>query len=141
MPKRRTLAENPDIVVIATGGLPFAGRLKFGADLATSPWDILAGQVPVAPEMLLFDDHGAHEGLSLAEFAVDHGAKLEYVSPERAAGVDVGGINYPGYFKKLYAAKTTFTLNHRLKGIRHDGKSVAVLATADKSRPSAAPTG
>jgi len=129
------LAENPDIVVIATGGLPFAGRLKFGAQLATSPWDVLAGQVPVAPEVLLFDDHGAHEGLSLAEFAVDHGARLEYVSPERAAGVDVGGINYPAYFKKLYAAKTTFTLNHRLKGIRRDGnKLVAVLGNDyDKS--------
>ncbi|MBA4097397.1 MAG: N-methylproline demethylase [Rhodospirillum sp.] len=129
------LAENPDIVVIATGGLPFAGRLKFGAELATSPWDILAGQAPVAPEVLLFDDHGAHEGLSLAEFAVDHGARLEYVSPERAAGVDVGGINYPAYFKKLYAAKTTFTLNHRLKGIRRDGnKLVAVLGNDyDKS--------
>ncbi|HJR22302.1 MAG TPA: NADH:flavin oxidoreductase [Dongiaceae bacterium] len=129
------LAENPDIVVIATGGLPFAGRLKFGEDLATSPWDILAGQVPVAPEVLVFDDHGAHEGLSLAEFAVDHGARLEYVSPERAAGVDVGGINYPAYFKKLYAAKTTFTLNHRLKGIRRDGnKLVAVLGNDyDKS--------
>ena len=129
------LAENPDIVVIATGGLPFAGRLKFGAELATSPWDVLAGQAPVAPEVLLFDDHGAHEGLSLAEFAVDHGAKLEYVSPERAAGVDVGGINYPAYFKKLYAAKTTFTLNHRLKGIRRDGnKLVAVLSNDyDKS--------
>ena len=129
------LAEDPDIVVIATGGLPFAGRLKFGEELATSPWDILAGQVPVAPEVLLFDDHGAHEGLSLAEFAVDHGARLEYVSPERAAGVDVGGINYPAYFKKLYAAKTTFTLNHRLKGIRRDGnKLVAVLGNDyDKS--------
>jgi NADPH-dependent 2,4-dienoyl-CoA reductase/sulfur reductase-like enzyme len=129
------LAENPDIVVIATGGLPFAGRLKFGAELATSPWDILAGQVKVAPEALLFDDHGAHEGLSLAEFVVDQGAKLEYVSPERAAGVDVGGINYPAYFRKLYAAKTTFTLNHRLKGIRRDGnKLVAVLANDyDKS--------
>jgi N-methyl-L-proline demethylase len=129
------LAENPDIVVIATGGLPFAGRLQFGAELATSSWDILAGQVPVAPEVLLFDDHGAHEGLSLAEFSVDHGAKLEYVSPERAAGVDVGGINYPAYFKKLYAAKATFTLNHRLKGIRRDGnKLVAVLGNDyDKS--------
>jgi 2,4-dienoyl-CoA reductase-like NADH-dependent reductase (Old Yellow Enzyme family) len=125
------LAENPDIVVIATGGLPFAGRLKFGAELATSPWDVLAGQAPVAPEVLLFDDHGAHEGLSLAEFAVDHGAKLEYVSPERAAGVDVGGINYPAYFKKLYAAKTTFTLNHRLKGIRRDGNKLVAVLTND----------
>lgn len=128
------LAENPDIVVIATGGLPFAGRLKFGAELATSPWDILAGQVPVAPEVLLFDDHGAHEGLSLAEFAVDNGAKLEYVSPERAAGIDVGGINYPAYFKKLYAAKTTFTLNHRLKGIRRDGNKLVAVLSNDYDR-------
>lgn len=125
------LAEDPEIVVIATGGLPFAGRLKFGAELATSPWDVLAGQVKVAPEVLLFDDHGAHEGLSLAEFVVDLGAKLEYVSPERAAGIDVGGINYPAYFKQLYAAKTAFTLNHRLKGVRRDGNKLVAVLTND----------
>jgi 2,4-dienoyl-CoA reductase-like NADH-dependent reductase (Old Yellow Enzyme family) len=129
------LAENPDIVVIATGGLPNVGRLKFGAELATSPWDVLAGQVPVAPEVLVFDDHGGHEGLTLAEFAINQGAKLEYVSPERMVGVDVGGLNYPAYYKALYGAKAAITLNHRLKGIRRDGnKLVAILANDyDKS--------
>src|SRR4029434_6583539 len=74
-------------------------------------------------------------GLTLAEFAVGQGAKLEYVSPERTIGVDIGGINYPAYFKTLYAAKATFTLNYRLKGIRRDGnKLVAVLSNDyDKS--------
>lgn len=129
------LAENPDIVVIATGGLPNAGRLKFGAELATSPWDVLAGQVPVAPEVLMFDDHGGHEGLTLAEYAVNQGAKVEYVAPERMIGVDVGGLNYPAYYKALYGAKSVVTLNHRLKGIRRDGnKLVAVLSNDyDKS--------
>lgn len=129
------LAENPDIVVIATGGLPFAGRLKFGAELATSPWDILAGQAPLAPEVLVFDDHGGHEGLTLAEFAINQGAKLDYVSPERAVGIDVGGLNYPAYYQALYAAKAAITLNYRLKGIRRDGnKLVAILANDyDKS--------
>jgi hypothetical protein len=129
------LAEEPDIVVIATGGLPNAGRLAFGADLATSPWDLLAGQVPVAPEVLVFDDHGGHEGLTLAEFAIDQGAKVEYVSPERAMGVDVGGLNYPAYYKALYGAHASITLNYRLKGIRRDGnKLVAVLGNDyDKS--------
>ena len=107
------LAEDPDIVVIATGGLPNAGRLKFGAELATSSWDVLAGQVPVAPEVLLFDDHGGHEGLTLAEYAINQGAKLEYATPERSIGVDVGGLNYPAYYKALYGAKATITLNHR----------------------------
>jgi hypothetical protein len=129
------LAENPDIVVIATGGLPNAGRLKFGAELATSPWDVLAGQVPVAPEVLLFDDHGGHEGLTLAEYAINQGARIEYVTPERMIGVDVGGLNYPAYYKAVYGAKSVVTLNHRLKGIRRDGnKLVAVLSNDyDKS--------
>lgn len=129
------LAEEPDIVVIATGGLPNAGRLQFGADLATSSWDVLAGQMPVAPEVLVFDDHGGHEGSTLAEYVVNQGAKLDYVTPERLIGVDVGGLNYPAYYKALYAAKASITVNHRLKGIRRDGnKLVAVLSNDyDKS--------
>jgi N-methyl-L-proline demethylase len=129
------LAEDPDIVVIATGGLPNAGRLKFGAELATSSWDVLAGQTPVAPEVLLFDDHGGHEGLTLAEYAINQGAKVEYVTPERMIGVDVGGLNYPAYYNSLYGAKSVVTVNHRLKGIRRDGnKLVAVLSNDyDKS--------
>jgi 2,4-dienoyl-CoA reductase-like NADH-dependent reductase (Old Yellow Enzyme family) len=125
------LAEEPDIVVIATGGLPNAGRLKFGAELATSPWDVLAGQAPVAPEVLVFDDHGGHEGLTLAEYAVNQGARLEYVSPERMIGVDVGGLNYPAYYKSLYGAKAVVTLNHRLKGIRRDGNKLVAVLTND----------
>lgn len=122
------LAEDPDIVVIATGGLPNAGRLQFGAELATSSWDVLGSQVKVAPEVLVYDDHGGHEGSTLAEFVVDHGARLDYVTPERLIGVDVGGLNYPAYYKALYGAKATVTVNHRLKGIRRDGnKLVAVL--------------
>jgi 2,4-dienoyl-CoA reductase-like NADH-dependent reductase (Old Yellow Enzyme family) len=125
------LAENPDIVVIATGGLPNAGRLKFGAELATSPWDVLAGQVPVAPEVLLFDDHGGHEGLTVAEFAINQGARLEYVTPERMIGVDVGGLNYPAYYKALYGAGAAITLNHRLRGIRRDGNKLVAVLTND----------
>jgi NADPH-dependent 2,4-dienoyl-CoA reductase/sulfur reductase-like enzyme len=122
------LAENPDIVVIATGGLPNAGRLQFGAELATSPWDVLGGQAKVAPEVLVYDNHGGHEGTTLGEFVVNQGARLEYVTPERLVGVDVGGLNYPAYYKALYAAKATITVNHHLKGIRRDGnKLVAVL--------------
>src|SRR5262245_45536544 len=54
------LAENPDIVVIATGGLPNSGRLKFGAELATSSWDVLDGEVPVAPGVRVCGEQGAH---------------------------------------------------------------------------------
>lgn len=131
------LAEDPDIVVIATGGLPNVGRLKFGADLATSSWDILAGQVPVASEVLVYDDHGGHEGSTLGEFVINQGVRLDFVTPERSVGIDVGALNYPAYYKALYGAKATVTVNHRLKGIRRDGNKLVAVLTNDYDKSEA----
>ena len=70
-------------------------------------WDVLAGQVPVAPPRSCCSTTTARiEGSACAEFVVDQAPSWNIVTPERALGVDVGGINYPAYFKKLYAAKT-----------------------------------
>ena len=109
---------------------------KFGADLATSSvgrarWPGAGG----AGGPGVRRSRRRTKARASAEFVVDQGAKLEYVTPERLIGVDVGGINYPAYYKALYAAKATFTVNHRLKGIRRDGnKLVAVLGNDyDKS--------
>ena len=59
---------SPDVVLIATGGLPHAGYLNEGVDLAISSWDILSGTVPIAKNVLFFDDNGQHAGASCAEF-------------------------------------------------------------------------
>ena len=37
------LDEAPDVVVVATGGLPNVGHID-GADLVTTTWDLLAGR-------------------------------------------------------------------------------------------------
>ena len=54
------LAGNPDVVVVATGGVPNMSFLDAGADCATSTWDILTGAVKPAGRVLLYDDNGAH---------------------------------------------------------------------------------
>ncbi len=43
------LAETPDVVVIATGGLAHTEVLKAGNDLVVSAWDLIAGDVKPAP--------------------------------------------------------------------------------------------
>jgi 2,4-dienoyl-CoA reductase-like NADH-dependent reductase (Old Yellow Enzyme family) len=118
------MGENPDIVVLATGGIPFVGRFREGADLVTTSWDVLSGQAPIASDVLFYDDHGGHEGASIAEFMARPGRRLEYVTPDRAVGMDVGGINYPGYYKALYEARTILTPNHRLVAIRREGNKL-----------------
>ena len=87
--------ENPDVVVIATGGVPNLGFLDEGEDLATTSWDVLTGAAKLAGSVIVYDDNGAHPGVSVAEFAARAGAKVEFVTPERSLAPDVGATSFP----------------------------------------------
>ena len=119
------LAANPDIIIIATGGLPNTDFLHHGNDLVVTSWDILSGDVAPAQSILMFDDNGAHPGMSCTEFLADTGANIELVTPERSLAPDVGGTNYPAYFKAFHQAGVTFTLNRRLQAVQQDGNRLS----------------
>src|SRR5690606_28748892 len=61
------LAEKPDVVIIATGGLPHTAVLREGNELVVSSWDILSGDAKPGRNVLLFDDAGDHPALQAAE--------------------------------------------------------------------------
>ena len=119
------LAENPDIVVVATGGVPNMGFLDDGQAFAASSWDILAGAVKPAAKVLLYDDNGAHPGMTAAEFIAGAGSELEVVTPDRMLAPDIGGTSYPAYFRALSLAGAAITLNLRLEQLERRGNRVA----------------
>ncbi len=119
------LAEDPDVVVIATGGVPNMSFLDDGEAHATSSWDILSGAVKPASRVVLYDDNGAHPGMTAAEFIAGAGSELEIVTPERTLAPDVGGTSYPAYFRAFSLAGATVTLNLRLERIERRGNAVA----------------
>ncbi len=118
------LAEAPDIVVVATGGLPDTGFLGDGAALATTGWDLLSGAVRAAASVLVYDGDGTHPGMTVAEFVAGTGASLEVVTPERTLAPDVGGTSFPAYFGALSRAGAPVTLNLRLKGLERRGNRI-----------------
>lgn len=69
----------PDVVILATGGLPLVD-LEEGADLCSTTWDVLTGQVSLSEDVLVFDGTGRHPAPLAAERAVEMGAKVTYVS-------------------------------------------------------------
>ena len=119
---------SPDIVLVATGGLPHAGYLKEGEEHATSSWDVLSGSVPIGKNVLFFDDNAQHAGMTTAEFLAQSGCTLEYLSPEMMIAPDIGGSNHPAYLRSLYENGVTITLNQKLTGITRedDGLSATV---------------
>jgi len=130
------LAEQPHVVFIATGGVPNLSFLESGDDLVTTSWDILSGAAKPADSVLLFDDNGADAGLTVAEFVAGSGSRLEIVTPERSLAPEVGGTNYPAYFRTLSERNATISLNLRLEKVTRSGNRLAatLFNEYDKSR-------
>ena len=114
-------ALSPDVVIVATGGLAQITPLESGSELVTSSWDILGGDAKPAPRVLLYDDNGAHPGVSAAEIIVNAGSELEFVTPERFFAPEVGGLNHVPYAKALTRADARMSISSRLVSVRRDG--------------------
>lgn len=121
----------PDIVVIATGGLPQNPPLVAGDDLVTSSWDILAGSVKPGENVLLYDDNGGHQGMSAAEVIAKGGAKLELVSPERFFAPEMGGMNHVPYMRVFQQQGVRVTINTRLVSVKRLGNQLIAILGSD----------
>jgi NADPH-dependent 2,4-dienoyl-CoA reductase/sulfur reductase-like enzyme len=127
-------ALNPDVVIIATGGMPNTAFLTSGEELVTTTWDILSGSVKPGEHVLLYDDNGNHPGFTTAEFLAGTGAKFEIATPERTLAPEVGGTNYPIYFKAIHKANATISLNLRLEAVRREGNQLVATLLNDYDR-------
>ncbi len=108
------LEQAPDVVVIATGGLPNGVALKRGEHLARTAWDILSGDTKPGANVLVYDDAGDHAGLQAAELIAAAGARVEIMTADRAFAPEVMGMNLTPYMRALQKLDATFTVAWRL---------------------------
>ena len=123
-------AEEPDIVVVATGGLPSLLAIEEGRELATTAWDILSGDARATGEVLLFDDNGGHPGLAAAELIAEAGHPLEIVSPERFFAPETGGLNLVPYMKIFEARRVRITTMRRVRALRRRGNRILAILSS-----------
>ncbi|MDQ0323002.1 2,4-dienoyl-CoA reductase-like NADH-dependent reductase (Old Yellow Enzyme family)/thioredoxin reductase [Pararhizobium capsulatum DSM 1112] len=117
-------AEKPDVVIIATGGLPHTDVLTNGNELVVSSWDIISGDVKPGTNVLIFDDAGDHAGLQAAEFIAKAGAKVEIMTPDRSFAPEVMAMNLVPYMRSLQKLDTTFTVTYRLEAAEKSGNQI-----------------
>ena len=120
------LAERPDVVIAATGGVPNLERVA-GAEHAVSVWDVLGGQVEPGAEVLVFDDHGDHQGPSVVDYLASRGSSVELATPDRLTAQEVGATNYPVYLASFYAKGVTLTPDRRLRSVERDGNRLRAV--------------
>ena len=130
------LATSPDLVVIATGGVPDRTFLPVGRDLVVDTWDVLGdgGIAASGHRVLVYDDHGGEPALDATEHLARIGARVELVTPERTVGIGVGSMNSPAYLAAFAEHDVTITLARRLVAVRRaepgaGGRLVATLGS------------
>lgn len=116
----------PDVVVIATGGLPDLDWLD-GHEHCESVWDILRGGVKIAQNVLIYDELGDHAGASCTEVLADAGAAVELVFRGHHAAQSAGYCNYPVYLQHFYEKGVTLTPDLRLEKVERAGTQLRAM--------------
>ena len=125
------LWEEPDVVFIATGGLPHKDVLAEGDDLTVSAWDILSGDVKPGANVLIFDDAGDPAGLQAAEVIVAAGSKVEIMTPDRTFAPEVMAMNLTPFMRALQKHDATFTVTFRLEAAERAGNQIRARIGSD----------
>ena len=128
-------ALTPDVVVIATGGLPNTELFESGHDqnLVVTSWDLISGDVKPGQNVLIYDESGDHPGLQAAEIAANSGASVEIMTPDRVFAPDIMAMNLVPYMRSLQDKEVTFTVTRRLLGVMPEGNRLKATIGTDYS--------
>ncbi|MBC2835018.1 NADH:flavin oxidoreductase [Paragemmobacter straminiformis] len=127
-------AEKPDVVIIATGGLPEKDILDGGNELTVTAWDILSGDVKPGTNVLLYDDAGDHSAMQAAQMLAEAGATVEVMTPDRSFAPEVMAMNLVPYMRAMQQKAVTFTVTYRLLSAEKDGNRIKAVIGSDYLR-------
>src|SRR5712692_3834830 len=82
------LAERPDAVIIATGGVPDTEWLE-GGEHCTSVWDVLADSTRAKADVIVYDGTGRHEAVSCALHLAENGRDVQFVTIDDNVGLEM----------------------------------------------------
>ena len=125
-------ALKPEIVIVATGGIPNRRMLEKKEEEAhvVSTWDLISGDIKPAEHVLVYDEAGDHPALQAAEIAAHAGMKVEVMTPDRTFAPEIMAMNLVPYMRSLQDKDVTFTVAQRLLGVeKHGNRLIATIGT------------
>jgi 2,4-dienoyl-CoA reductase-like NADH-dependent reductase (Old Yellow Enzyme family)/thioredoxin reductase len=128
-------ALNPDVVIVATGGMPNTELFETGKDTphVVTAWDMIAGDVKPAQNILIYDESGDHPALQAAEVAANAGSTVEIMTPDRVFAPDIMAMNLVPYMRALQDKDVTFSVTRRLLGVAQQGNKLRATIGTDYS--------
>ncbi|MBL8590006.1 MAG: NADH:flavin oxidoreductase [Methylobacteriaceae bacterium] len=118
------LAENPDAVIVATGGAPDIDWID-GAEHCVSVWDIISGVAPLAGEVLVYDGTGRHPAPQAAEAAAVAGRPVAIVSIDAQLAQELTYAERIIWKRRMHELGVGMTFDHEIVSVRREGNRLA----------------
>ncbi len=124
------LAENPDVVIMATGGIPDLDGLE-GAEFCTSPWDILTGSASAGDTAVVYDGTGRHPAPTVAEFLTRQGKNVELVMLDDLPGKELDYAEQAAWKKRIAQERIPTHAEYALTAVKRDGNSLTAIFVSE----------
>ncbi|MBI3709534.1 MAG: NADH:flavin oxidoreductase [Proteobacteria bacterium] len=120
------LREQPDTVIIATGGLPDTEWLE-GAEHCATVWDVLSGTVAAKDEVIVYDGTGRHQAVSCALHLAEQGHGVQFVTLDDNMGAEMEYNARVVYRKRFAEHGVPITIDHQLERVQPRGNRLVAM--------------
>ncbi len=118
-------AHTPDVVIIATGGIPDIDWVD-GADLCTTSWDFLSGAAPMGDEVIVYDGTGRNPGMACAEKAAMAGRQVSLIALDGTLGMEMAYTERNTWKQRQYELGIPVLLDLHLKSVTRAGNKLDI---------------
>ena len=107
------LTENPDVVIMATGGTPNLDWVGGDAPIS-STWDILSGAPMPEGKVFIHDQTGKNVAMAAADFISDTGADVTISTPDATIGMEAMRMEMSPFMKRFYKKGVNINVDQEL---------------------------
>ena len=120
----------PDLVIIATGGVPQLDWLD-GAEHCDSAWDVLSGTGRGGNEVLVYDGTGRHAASTAAERLLMQGARVTLAAIDGSFCEEMTYAERAIWKRRHYELKLKTLFDRRLEKVERDGNRLRATLVND----------
>jgi Pyridine nucleotide-disulphide oxidoreductase len=116
-------AQAPDIVIIATGGVPDIDWIA-GVEHCTSVWDVLGASAPLGTDIIVYDGTGRHPAPQAVELAAREGRQVSLVSIDGQLAHELTYAERVVWKKRMYELGVGTTFDHEIVRVERRGNRI-----------------
>ena len=117
--------ENPNVVIIATGGVPHTDWLDGDANIL-STWDVLSGMASPEGRVLIHDQTGKNVAMAAADFLSENGVDVTLNTQDAQIGMEAMRLEISPFMKRFYERGVIMTRDREVIKAERSQNQVAV---------------